>query len=380
MDTYCALPWISAHSWSGDVTPCCFWEGKGVVAMDATEALGSEFYENIRRDMLANKQIEGCKQCYKTEESGKTSRRQQSITEYGRTTEVKLKSIDIGFDNVCNLKCRGCQSGASHLWHDDEIQMYGETVNPMKYHSYLPTADLNDLEFIHIQGGEPILSTNFDKFAKQIIESKNKTNLKLSYDTNGTVLPKNNILELIKQVGGLRVGVSIDGLNGLQDYFRSGSNFIDIIENLNFYKKLKQDRIGPTTLNIQITVNIYNVNTVPSMYEYFKTHHPEFNIYHRVLYWPEQLSIKNLPIDYKQKLLPMFDDTELFSDVLLELQDKEKDLFDHFLNFHNKLDHIRKETLGDLNPMLSEYIKNYKRSSTDSQIFFRQQLNYLRNI
>ena len=146
------------------------------------------------------------------------------------------------------------------------------------------------------------------------------------------------------------------------------------------FKKLKQDRIGPTTLNIQITVNIYNVNTVPSMYEYFKTHHPEFNIYHRVLYWPEQLSIKNLPIDYKQKLLPMFDDTELFSDVLLELQDKEKDLFDHFLNFHNKLDHIRKETLGDLNPMLSEYIKNYKRSSTDSQIFFRQQLNYLRNI
>lgn len=378
LDTYCALPWISAHSWCGDVTPCCFWEGNGVIADTATEAMTSEFYENIRTAMLAGKKVEGCKQCYKTEESGKTSRRQRSVTQYGRPTEIKLKSMDIGFDNVCNLKCRGCQSGASHLWHDDEIKMYGETVHPTKYWSYLATANVDDLEFIHVAGGEPLLSTNFDKFAKQLIDSKLKKNLELSYDTNGTILPKNNILELIQQVANLRVGVSIDGLHGLQDYFRSGSNFADIIENLNFYKKLKKDRLGSTTLNIQITVNIYNVNTLSSMYEYFKEHHPEFNVNHRVLYWPEQLSIKNLPTDYKQELIPLFSNKELFSDVLLELQDNEKDLFDHFLNFHNKLDIIRKETLGDTNPMLSEYINNYKRKGTDSQLFFLQQLHYLR--
>lgn len=377
-DTYCSLPWVSAHSWCGDVTPCCFWEGNGVIAKDATEALNSEFFENIRKDMLANKKLQGCTQCYQTEESGKTSRRQRSIEKYGRPTEIKLKSMDIGFDNVCNLKCRGCQSGASHLWYDDEIKMYGETVHPTKYWSYIATADVNDLEYVHVAGGEPLLSTNFNKFAKELLESKNKNNIELSYDTNGTILPKDNILELIKHVGSLRVGVSIDGLYGLQDYFRSGSDFNSIIENLNFYKKLKQERTRPTSLDIQITVNIYNVNTLPKMYAYFREHHPEFNINHRVLFWPEQLSIKNLPIDYKQELIPLFDNKELYSDVLLELQNTEKDLFDHFLNFHDTLDSIRKETLGNLNPMLSQYISSYKRKDINSQLFFKQQLNYLR--
>jgi sulfatase maturation enzyme AslB (radical SAM superfamily) len=258
--------------------------------------------------------------------------------------------------------------------------MYGESIYPTKYWSYIATADVDNLEYIHVAGGEPLLSTNFNKFAKELIESKNKNNLELSYDTNGTILPKDNILELIKHVGTLRVGVSIDGLYGLQDYFRSGSNFNSVIENLNFYKKLKQDRIGPTNLNIQITVNIYNVNTLTRMYEYFKEHHPEFHVNHRVLFWPEQLSIKNLPIDYKQELIPLFNNKELYSDILLELHDTKKDLFDHFLNFHDKLDSIRKETLGDLNPMLSEYIKNYNRSDIDSKVFFRQQIDYLRGI
>jgi MoaA/NifB/PqqE/SkfB family radical SAM enzyme len=377
-DTYCSLPWISVNSWGGDITPCCFWEGNGVVANNTSEALNSQFFENIRKDMLENKKIEGCKQCYQTEECGKTSRRQRSIEKYGYPTEIKLKSMDVGFDNVCNLKCRSCQSGASHLWHKDEIKMYGETIHPTKYWSYITTANVDDLEYVHVAGGEPLLSTHFNKFAKELIESTNKNNLELSFDTNGTIFPKDNILELIKQVGSLRVGVSIDGLYGLQDYFRSGSNFNSIIEHLNFYKKLKQDRVGPTKLDFQITVNIYNVNTLPEMYKYFKEHHPEFNINHRVLFWPEQLSIKNLPMDYKQDLISLFDNKELYSDVLHELQNTEKDLFDHFLNFHDKLDSIRKETLGDLNPMLSNYIKNYKRNSINSQIFFIQQLDYLR--
>ena len=65
---------------------------------------------------------------------------------------------------------------------------------------------------------------------------------------------------------------------------------------------------------------------------------------------------------------------------MFELNAEGKDLFDHFLNFHNKLDEIRKEDLKDSNNMLSTYIKNYKTKEVDSQVFFRQQLDYLRDI
>ena len=378
-DRYCPLPWVAAHSWTGDVTPCCLWEDSGVIAESAEDALHSDLFESIRSDMLNNKELKGCTQCYQFEAAGKKSRREDSIERYGRPTEVTLKQMDIGFDNVCNLKCRGCQSAASHLWYNDEIKMYGETISPTKYWSYLASSDVDKLERIHVAGGEPLLSKNFNTFANELLNSKNKTILELSYDTNGTVLPKENILELVKNVGVLRVGVSIDGLYGLQDYFRSGSEFNDVIEKLNFYKSLKNDRTGQTILNIQITVNIYNVNTLPDMYDYFEKHHPEFTINHRVLYWPEQLSIKNLPQDYKQKLLPLFTDSK-FSDVLIELESEGKNLFDHFLTFHNRLDQIRNEDLKDSNPMLSEYIRNYNKKEVDSQVFFRQQLNYLRDM
>jgi len=379
MDRYCPLPWVSVHSWCGDVTPCCLWEDVGTVSEDANAALHSEFFEGIRKDMLENKELKGCTQCYQEEAAGKISRRITAVKQYGHPTEVKLKSMDVGFDNVCNLKCRSCQGTASHLWHDDEIKMYGESLYPNKYWTYLSSVDANDLEYVHVAGGEPLLSIHFNKFAKSLIDSKNKNNLRLSYDTNGTVLPKDNVLELVKDVGDLRVGVSIDGLYGLQDYFRSGSNFDSVIENLNFYKQLKKDRTGITKLDVQVTINVYNVNTLLEMYEYFKTYHPEFNVNHRVLHWPEQLSIKNLPRDYKDLLLPMFTDDK-FRDIKIELDFEGNDLFNHFLNFHEKLDNIRNESLGNANPVLSEYIKNYKRESTDSQIFFIRQLDYLRSI
>lgn len=377
-DTYCPLPWMSAHSFVGGVSPCCLWEDDDIITEDTTEALHSEFFNNIRRDMLDGKKLKGCTQCYQQEAAGKESRRLSAIKEYGHPKEIKLKSMDIGFDNVCNLKCRGCQSAASHLWYDDEIKMYGETISPTKYWSYLAAADVNDLEYVHVQGGEPLLSKNFNNFAGSLINSKNLNIMKLSYDTNGTVLPKDNILNLINKVGKLRVGVSIDGLGKLQDYFRSGSKFEDVLKHLDFYKDLKTSRNEKSTeLSVQITVNIYNVNTLIDMYEYFEKNFPEYAINHRVLYWPEQLSIKNLPVDYKENLIPLFSDSK-FNDILIELKSEGKDLFNHFLNFHNKLDKIRDEELT--NHMLVEYIKNYNKSNVDSQVFFRQQLDYLRDI
>ena len=380
-DRYCPLPWVAAHSWCGDVTPCCQWEDTGVIAKDASDALHSDFFENIRQSMLENKELKGCTQCYQQEAAGKGSRRLNAIKEYGRPTEVKLKSMDIGFDNVCNLKCRGCQGAASHLWYDDEIKMYGESLHPTKYWTYLASADVDDLEYVHVAGGEPLLSKNFNNFAEILSSAKHIDTLKLSYDTNGTVLPKDNILNLIKKVGKLRVGVSIDGLGSLQDYFRSGSNFEEVLGTLDFYKHLQSIRENKSTeLLIQVTVSVYNVNTLPDIYEYFEKYYPEYRISHRVLYWPEQLSIKNLPQDYKDMLKPLFENKDQFKDILFELNAEGKDLFDHFLNFHNKLDEIRKEDLKDSNNMLSTYIKNYKTKEVDSQVFFRQQLDYLRDI
>lgn len=376
-DRYCPLPWISVHSWCGDVTPCCQWEDKGVIAENTEAAIHSDLFKDIRKSMLENKELKGCTQCYQEEAAGKQSRRTEALKQYGRPTTVQLKLMDIGFDNVCNLKCRGCQGAASHLWYDDEIKMYGESLHPTKYWSYLADADFNNLEYIHIAGGEPLLSKNFEEFSKKLLKSDNLNSITLSCVTNGTVLPKKSILELFQKVGTLKIDISIDALGKLNNYFRSGSNFTSLLKNLNYYKEFRSRQ--NLELSIHMTVSVYNVNKIPETYEYFNLYYPEFKLTHRVLHWPEQLSIKNLPQDYKEKLIPMFRD-EKFKDILIELETEGKNLFNHFLNFHSKLDNIRNENLNDSNPMLSEYIKNYKVTETNSQVFFRQQLDYLRDI
>ena len=69
--------------------------------------------------MLAGKQISGCEQCYTAEQHGAESGRQEAIRMFGRPTEAKLKLLGISFDNLCNLKCRGCSTPSSHMWNDD---------------------------------------------------------------------------------------------------------------------------------------------------------------------------------------------------------------------------------------------------------------------
>ena len=53
------------------------------------------------------------------------------------------------------------------------------------------------------------------------------------------------------------------------------------------------------------------------------------------------------------------------------------DLFGHFINFHNKVNEIRQENLGDKNQLLSDTISNYKQipAVEESKIFFKKIIN-----
>jgi hypothetical protein len=74
----------------------------------------------------------GC-QCPAEEEAGIVSMRQKSIEKFGIDYSDSLKIVEIFFDNVCNLKCRSCGSNNSHLWFEEEKELYGVTLSPTKY-------------------------------------------------------------------------------------------------------------------------------------------------------------------------------------------------------------------------------------------------------
>lgn len=380
--SYCPLPWIGINVLPGGiVAPCCQWSGE-------FQSIGSEIthqsqivdlFNGVRQDMLLGKEIKGCFQCLSAERAGARSRRQEVIDQYGVVNTTQTRIIDINFDNVCNLKCRGCCSASSHLWFTDELEIYGKTFADKKYQENEFQIDFSNLEVLNVSGGEPFLSKSFDNLADDLINQNVAQQIRLIVSSNGTIKPSNKLYKLFLEVKHLNLNISIDGIGHLNTYFRSGADFQECLETIEFLKNLKDLRGDKTTaLNIHTTVSIYNVNLLGEIRDYFKLNFPEYTTSHRILYWPQQLCIRHLPIDLKDLVKPFVETLgNDYIDVINELNASGEDYFQHFLNFHSTLDKIRNESLEHSNPLLSDYIKKHKHNN-QSKTFFLKQMDLLK--
>ena len=201
-ESYCPLPWLGLNVLPGGIiNPCCQWSGeyKKVDLQNITQSEITTMFDEIRQDMIEGKEIKGCFQCKSAERVGAESRRQEALRQYGIVDTVKTKILDINFDNVCNLKCRGCCSASSHLWFNDELAIYGKTFADKKYQENCLNIEYSNLEVLNVSGGEPLLSKEFDNLSLQLLEKGIANNLQLIISTNGTVIPSENIFRLFNE-------------------------------------------------------------------------------------------------------------------------------------------------------------------------------------
>jgi hypothetical protein len=90
------------------------------------------------------------------------------------------------------------------------------------------------------------------------------------------------------------------------------------------------------------------------------------------LQWPEQLAIQNMPQELKDLVRPIVESFGAgYKDVINAIDLPGKDLYGHFLNYHNKLDKLRNETLP--NTLLNTYIIEHP-VQVDSIMFFKEQM------
>lgn len=353
-NTYCPIPWIGVNILPGEIRPCCHWEG-------APQPL-----EQVREDMLAGKELAGCKQCYFAEQIGSSSKRLEAIEQYGIVKDVSIQLLEVTFDNICNLKCRGCCSFTSHMWRNDEAEIYGKPFIDAKYIESDVNIDCNNLKQVDISGGEPFLSRNVDRFIKQLTNIKD---IKLGVVTSGYTKPSEIMFNAMSHAKKLYLTISVDAIGELNDYFRSGSKFETILTNIEHLNTLcDKDHV----IIIHSTVSIYNVTYIKEVEEYFTKHYPHFKIEHRVLQWPEQLAIQNMPDKLKDIVRPIVESFGPgYEDVLNAINLPGKDLYGHFLNYHNTLDKLRDEHLP--NPLLNSYITENP-VSVNSVMFFKEQI------
>jgi pyruvate-formate lyase-activating enzyme len=367
MKHYCPLPWVNLYAEIDGFEPCCNWKRLpgDEVAQDADQGFHGIKIQQVRQDMLAGKSIPNCEYCYNDESIGAKSFRQSAIERYGIVNEPNIQSLDIAFDNVCNLKCRGCNSSASHLWRNDEIELYGQPLVKDKYTKNLTfqTADISHLKSVTISGGEPFFSKDCEQF---LIDLKNKNiikNIDLTFATNCTIIPNSEVHRLLLECNNLNIVLSIDGIGELNEYFRSPSNWNNCVNVMKYFDQLidlRKDK--QTTISVRTTVYIYNVNKLKEIELFFQQNFPRFEQCKRnISVEPTMLSIKNMPNDLKDLIRPIVESYgPNYNEVLNMLNQPGENLFDEFLFFHNKLDSLRKEQLGDANQLLSDYIAQHE--------------------
>jgi sulfatase maturation enzyme AslB (radical SAM superfamily) len=373
--SYCPYPFIGASLQSDGVTlPCGQYMNVApfTAYQPIEEARNIGHMQDMRMRMLNNEHDSGC-QCPAEEAAGMKSMRQHAIDQFGFQPFGKLKTVEIFFDNVCNLKCRMCGSPRSHLWFDEEKQLYGTTMSSTKYvkNTLHETLDVEELEEIKVYGGEPLQTREADTFFKRVIDQGNIEKLYVEMSTNGTTLPMPHVLEAFKRCKRLKLDLSIDAFGKLNDYIRSGSVWEEIVENMKFFDSLIDERQGETIIIVHSAVGVYNINMMEDLNKFVEDNFPRFLKTKQMIQYPVFLNIQNLPEEYKETLEPFID-----QETKNYMHGSNNDYFPHFVNFHKGLDKIRNEDLNDLNPLLSSYIEKYN-TIVDSSKFFVQQIKIL---
>ena len=432
-DTFCPIPWIfQAVRANGDIRVCCqanVTKNQGVIRKESGEAFNagrdsleesrnSSMMKSIRINMLNGTWSEECGRCKKEEENGLNSRRiyenqqwsfsideaRQHTAEDGSIKNIPVSYYDLRFGNFCNLKCRMCGPTDSSAWYDDWIKLTGTNKfrdtsgevtifeNEKGYFStefdwpnYEPFWDqlennAHNIQHVYFAGGEPMLIERHYEFLEKCVELDVAKNIIIEYNTNATTLPT-RVLNLWKSFKQVRIGASVDGMNGMQEYHRYPAKWEKILKNL-----YKIDNLPDNVFSwLAFTVTAYNVN---HMIDFMKWKLKESNfrkinstirrpiVTHHVAHHPKHLNVRVLPDQYKHHVSKRFDEfvewiknNNFEAHVIKQAEDIANGIKNYmngesyyenhwkeFLDYTKKLDEIRNEKLLTTEPSFEKYI------------------------
>jgi sulfatase maturation enzyme AslB (radical SAM superfamily) len=202
-------------------SPCCLYSKKTPLLDQKAFQSALEYSSN------ATGWLPECNVCKNMEQAGQTPR-QTSSARIARDLAVgECGSIELSFDTKCNAACLSCGAWASSTWrkydykhqlndHGPEIDRSDELLQQI-----INNINLDNVQHIYILGGEPFFSSSNLKFLQHL--HKNHTNLNeivLKYQTNGSVTPEPEVIELWGAFKQVEVSFSIDGVGERFDYLR----------------------------------------------------------------------------------------------------------------------------------------------------------------
>lgn len=357
-ETMCAIPWTNLQIFNdGNISPCCMTTDAtigNITSMTLEQAFNSESMQNLRQSLLNGEKPKQCSNCWKLEDRGLTSIRTHNLKRLKHDLLTKylhlpqITTLDLKFGYTCNFKCRICDSGSSSLFAQEEHKFKGIPLKPVlkweESENFLSQIEhlLPQLTNIDMYGGEPFLLKKFGGVLKMAIEKGFAKNIRLHYNSNGSVWPR-DFLDLWPHFKSVDILFSIDDL-GKRFELQRGGKWADVEKNI---LDLKELNIANLSINIMPTISVMNVYYIDELYDWATKHGFQLVVSH--VRSRRGLELSGLTTEAKKILIEKYTNhpwTEMqrVIDIIKTSPDSDGKLFCQSTRW---FDEIRNEQFGD---------------------------------
>ena len=188
------------------------------------------------------------------------------------TEELGIKALHLEQSLTCNLKCISCSSKYSSAW-NGEYQLFDPSAPQISLkkepESVWKDLDLTQLRRLHFTGGEPLLNKDNKKILQHLDKLGVLSNVVLSYNTNGTVLPDTEVLELWQRSRFVRLFFSLDGVGSTFEYTRFPAKWSDVEQNIQYFRSLNRICI---LIEVNPVIGVHNIFNLPKIFQWWEEH------------------------------------------------------------------------------------------------------------
>lgn len=420
---FCSVPWLQIHTEpDGKVFPCCYYSHEPKFNLGnwknhrITDIFNGKKFDQLRKDFLDDKRPEACNRCWKEEDSGITSMRQRFNERYsqfpnfkneetynkfidiiehsnddGSVGDIKLATIDLIFNNVCNFKCRSCGPGLSTSWVMDTIKLgnpinqnllTNNKINHMNDDLVKLVEMVDPYTEVHFSGGEPMMQEEHYQFLQLLIDM-GKTDIKIRYNTNLSVytLKNYNAFEMLDKFTNVYIIGSVDAMSTQGEYIRKGFDWdkaLDWIKTAKTYLPHIDFGISAvySLLNAEAAIDLHKFICTDPLFT--KENQEQFGFALNVLHEPYYMRTTVLPKETKERVSKKIDDHIAWLEqtqirnfdyynyidhwnnakILMNSKD-ETHYIPEFYEHTSKLDNIRDEKFADVFPELHKDLIKY---------------------
>jgi pyruvate-formate lyase-activating enzyme len=358
---------------SGQIYPCCVYKSMNndlpsSLNTSHEDPFNHPYMVELREKMLRDEYIPNCETCYRDEKvTGRSMR--THMAEIGDNfglpepddpilgVEPLLTNIDMTFSNACNNSCRMCGPELSTHWYSDAKKLgYAIPRGVVAKNNIIENDyDLTSLRYVKILGGEPLLEP---QKLKNFLRKCNREQLGILFVTNCTLLPDEEIVQLLNECKDVKMNLSIDAYGPLNDFLRKGSQWETVDYNIRWFNERFRTSVHSVT-------SIYGVNKIHEIIDYVNSINE--HIFHNgvIINGPPFMQPRHLPDPVKQHLQNYADvcivrypnNTKVFK--LLKHELNQQGDFNEFLMYDEQLNKLRNEHWRDKNPELWNMVKEH---------------------